>query len=400
MFDTGEPFSNIVTDLVSGSETLFNTRLIPIRDGQGEVRSVMGISRDVTALIRLEEGQRKAEAAQRESEAQFLRLAQNAKDVIFRIRMRPTPVIDYVSPAVTRTTGYAAEELIHKPELAMSLLATDDHPVLQKLLTGEIAFGTMTVLRWKHRDGHSVWMEQVHIPVFDAQGELEAVEGIARDITERMEDEKKIQDSLKEKETLLKEVHHRVKNNLQVISSLLRLQSTYIKDPKAMDMFLETQNRIRSMALIHEKLYQSGDLEKVYVPGYFKMLANDLFQLYGATARHIELKLKMQDVSLSLGTAVPCGLIVNELLSNALKYGFPPGHPGQACVKIGLSRMRGRKLHLYIEDNGIGLPEALDFRKVSTLGLHLVHILAEDQLGGRVRIVRRNGTAFHLVFEA
>ena len=399
VFESGEHFSSVVTDLISGSETLFHTRLVPIRDHKGEIHSVMGISRDVTALVRMEEDRRKAETAQRESEAKLQRLVQNAKDVIFRIRLNPAPVLEYLSPAVTRTIGYSPEELIEDRELAMSLIAPDDRPFLQKLMNGEVDFGKMMTLRWRSREGRMVWMEQIHIPVFNAEGKLEAVEGIARDISERMEAEKMIRDSLKEKEILLKEVHHRVKNNLQVISSLLRLQSTYIKEPRALDMFLETQNRFRSMALIHEKLYQSGDLEKIHIPGYIRMLANDLFKLYGATARHIELNLKMQDVSMNLSTAVPCGLIVNELLSNALKHGFPPGRAGKGRVKIGLCRMGRRKIHLFIGDNGIGLPETVDFRKVSTLGLHLVRILAEDQLGGRVRIVRRNGTAFHLLFE-
>jgi PAS domain S-box-containing protein len=347
----------------------------------------------------MEEERRRAESAQRESEAKFRRLAENAKDVIFRIRMKPSPAIDYISPAVFRTTGYTADELTRDPGLAMSLLSPEDLPVLAKLTAGKIEFGKPEVLRWKNKDGCPVWMEQVHIPVFNGGGELEAIEGIARDITERMEAEKKIRESLKEKEILLKEVHHRVKNNLQVISSLLRLQANTTRDPKALDMFMETQSRIRSMALIHEKLYQTGEFEKILFSDYIRVLSEDLFKLYGATGRSIRLRLDMEDVSMNLSLAMPCGLIVNELLSNALKHGYPADRPKKGCVRIGLSRMSGRRLHLLVRDDGVGLPAAVDIRNVSTLGLHLVRILAEDQLGGKVRIVRKNGTAFHIVFK-
>jgi PAS domain S-box-containing protein len=400
VFESGEPFSNTVSELIRENTSLFNTRLIAIRDGDGQIRSVMGISRDVTALVRMEEGRRKAEIAQRASEAQFQRIAENAKDIIFRYRLKPAPGIDYLSPAVAQITGYSAEDMTANPELARTLISSEDRDVLEKIVKGEIEFGKMMVLRWKNREGRPIWIEQVHIPVFDSQGGLEAIEGIARDITERNAAEEKIKESLKEKEILLKEIHHRVKNNLQVISSLLRLQAAYIRDPKAQDMFLETQNRIRSMALIHEKLYQSSDLEKVHFPDYIKMLAADLFKLYDANTRHIGLTLDVEDISMDIGEAVPCGLIVNELLSNALKHGFPPGHAGKGMVKIGLCRTKGKELHLVVGDNGVGLPEALDLRSVTSLGLHLVRILAEDQLGGKIKVVRKNGTSFHIVFKS
>ena len=240
----------------------------------------------------------------------------------------------------------------------------------------------------------------MHIPVFNGGGELEAIEGIARDITERMEAGKKIRESLKEKEILLKEVHHRVKNNLQVISSLLRLQANTTRDPKALDMFMETQSRIRSMALIHEKLYQTGEFEKIQFSDYIRVLSDDLFKLYGATGRSIRLRLDMQDVSMNLSLAMPCGLIVNELLSNALKHGYPADRPKKGCVRIGLSRMRRKKAAPAGRGRRSRLSAAVDFRDVSTLGLHLVRILAEDQLGGKIRLVRKNGTAFHIVFKS
>jgi PAS domain S-box-containing protein len=399
VFVSGEPFSNTVSELISGSASLFNTRLIPIRDGNGEIRSVMGISRDVTALVRMEEDRRKAEIAQRASEARFRRMAENAKDIIFRYRLKPAPGIDYISPAVGPITGYPAEEITANPELVRTLILPEDRHALERFARGEVEFGKMKVLRWKNREGRSVWLELVYIPVFDSSGGLEAIEGIARDVTERNSAQEKVKESLKEKEILLKETHHRVKNNLQVISSLLRLQAAYIRDPGAKDMFLETQNRIRSMALIHEKLYQSRDLDKVHFPDYIKMLAADLYKLYDALIRNIGLTLDVQDVSMNIGIAVPCGLIVNELLSNALKHAFPPRYKGKGMVKIGLVRTPEKEFHLTVGDNGVGLPGALDLPNVTSLGLHLVRILVQDQLGGKIRVVRKNGTVFRIVFK-
>ncbi|MCJ7813450.1 response regulator [bacterium] len=172
---------------------------------------------------------------------------------------------------------------------------------------------------------------------------------------ERKRAEEKIKASLQEKELLLKEIHHRVKNNLQVITSLLHLQSYHIKDPKTLEMFKESQDRVRSMALVHEKLYRSPDLAKIDFAQYIKSLTHGLYRSYSIDPKQIELKSKVEDVFLSIDMAVPCGLIVNELVSNSLKHGFPPQWEGKGRIGIVLRRKGDDQIELIVKDNGIGM---------------------------------------------
>ncbi|MCK4417131.1 MAG: hypothetical protein KAV99_03080, partial [Candidatus Latescibacteria bacterium] len=226
------------------------------------------------------------------------------------------------------------------------------------------------------------------------------------DITERKRAEEQIKASLKEKEILLKEVHHRVKNNLQVISSLLRLQSGYVKDKESLEMFRESCDRVRSMALIHEKLYQSEELSRVDFAKYIQDLTDHLFRSYGANSEAIRLKINVVDGLLGIDTAIPCGLIINELVSNSLRYAFPEGREGKICIDLrsdlpaapsDTAAQRGNKFTLIVSDNGVGLPKDLDFRNTKSLGLELVNTLA-DQLRGTIELDRSGGTAFKIRF--
>ena len=216
----------------------------------------------------------------------------------------------------------------------------------------------------------------------------------------RRQAEEQIKASLLEKEVLLKEIHHRVKNNLQIISSLLNLQSGYIGDEQVSQMFKESQNRVRSMALIHEKLYQSENLARIDFAEYVRDLTNYLFRMYGASSYGIKLEINADDVSLDIDMAIPCGLIVNELVSNSLKYAFPI-EPRQSeskgTIRIGLNSDNNGKLTLIVSDNGIGLPEGLDYRKTGSLGLQLVNTLA-NQLEGDMELDRNGGTTFKITF--
>jgi PAS domain S-box-containing protein len=207
--------------------------------------------------------------------------------------------------------------------------------------------------------------------------------------------EAQIKAQLQEKEVLLKEVHHRVKNNMQVISSLLNLQSRRVKDPAVFEMFKESQRRIRSMALIHERLYQSSDLSRIEFSQYLRNLAIHLFHSYQADSSRIHLKIDAEEVFLNINTAIPCGLIVNELISNALKHGFPEGRSGQ--LDIDLRRVPGDRYVLRVKDDGVGFPEGLDFRKTETLGMQIISTLVE-QIEGRLELNRSQGTAFRLEF--
>lgn len=201
--------------------------------------------------------------------------------------------------------------------------------------------------------------------------------------------------SLKEKELLLKEVHHRVKNNLQIMSSLLNLQSGYINDKQTLEMFKESQNRVKSMALIHEKLYESEGLTGIDFAEYIRNLTAYLFRLYEVNAKAISLKIDAEKVFLDVSTAISCGLILTELLSNALKYAFPAGREGE--IFIDLRSHSNERIKLSVSDNGIGLPKDLDFRNTDSLGLQLVCALT-DQLRGTIELERSAGTAFVITF--
>jgi len=220
---------------------------------------------------------------------------------------------------------------------------------------------------------------------------------LEKEVAERKRAEEKIKASLKEKELLLQEIHHRVKNNLQVISSLLKLQSEYIEDKQAFQMFKDSQNRIKSMALIHEKLYKSKDLAEIDFKIYINDLAYELFRSYEIDPSKIALRMDVKDISLRIDVAIPCGLIINELISNSLKYAFPQGREGG--IKIALRSINKNKIELKVKDNGIGLPEDFDFRKTKSLGLHIVTILVEDQLDGKIELNRAGGTEFKITFK-
>ena len=224
--------------------------------------------------------------------------------------------------------------------------------------------------------------------------ERKIIQAVVRDITDRKRDEDGIKASLAEKEVLLKEIHHRVKNNLQVISSLLKLQSRYIQDSRVSEMLKESQNRVRSMALVHEQLYQSKDLSNIDFAEYIQNLAHNLFQAYEIHAQGIKLETNIAQCSLNIDTAVPCGLIINELVTNALKYAFT----GQIKGKINIDFTLDNKVCvLTVSDSGIGFPKDLDYRKARTLGLRLVGSLVK-QIRGKIELLETAGTTFKITF--
>ena len=220
---------------------------------------------------------------------------------------------------------------------------------------------------------------------------------ILRDITARKIADESIRASLREKEVLLKEIHHRVKNNLQVVSSLLGLQSRTIEDSVTRKKFQESQNRIHSMALIHESLYQSENLSEIDFPAYIDQLAAHLFRSYGADPAHVKISPSIDNVRLPIDSAVPCGLVVNELVSNSLKYAFPEGRSGQ--IRIELKGGDSRHIRLEVSDDGVGLPEGLDIYSTKSLGFRLVRTLA-DQLGASMEIESKRGARIVLTFQA
>ena len=216
-----------------------------------------------------------------------------------------------------------------------------------------------------------------------------------KEIEDRRQAEARIREALEDKEVLLKEIHHRVKNNLQVISSLLNLQSSQIEDEKTVDLLRESQNRVRSMALIHEKLYQSSDLARVDFQGYLHSLVNSLMQTYRINSEQVAIAVHSEEFAFSIDTAIPCGLIVNELVSNSLKYAFAKGNPGK--IEVICENIRGSQYRLTVRDNGSGLPAHFDVEKSSSLGLKLVTSLVR-QIEGRLNVQNKQGACFEIEF--
>ncbi len=222
-------------------------------------------------------------------------------------------------------------------------------------------------------------------------------------LEQRIKDRKKIEqelkESLREKVLLLSEIHHRVKNNMQIISSLLNLQSDQIKDKQYTDIFNDSRSRIKSMALVHEKLYRSEDMANIDFNDYIQSLVNSLILFYEMNTGNIYLNVNAEDVSLGIDTAIPCGLVINELISNSLKHAFPESRKGEITVSFHKASVEGvSEYDLIVSDNGIGMPEGLDIRKTKSLGLQLVMTLIEDQLRGTIDLDRTNGTRFHIRF--
>ncbi|MDZ8092118.1 MAG: histidine kinase dimerization/phosphoacceptor domain -containing protein [Nostoc sp. DedQUE05] len=212
---------------------------------------------------------------------------------------------------------------------------------------------------------------------------------------ERKQAEEQIKASLQEKEVLLKEIHHRVKNNLQIISSLLNLQAEYLKDNQALEVFKDSQNRIESMALIHEKLYQSQDLARINFADYVQDLVTNLFYSYNVNSSAITLKMNVEEVFLAIDAAIPCGLIINELISNSLKYAFPQTEGGEISIDF---RFDGVNLYiLAISDNGVGFAQDFDFHNTESLGLRLVKGLTH-QLKGNIDFSSNNGVKYKIIF--
>lgn len=224
---------------------------------------------------------------------------------------------------------------------------------------------------------------------------LNLTEDLKNEIEVRKMAEERTKAALAEKELLLREIHHRVKNNMQIVYSLLYLQSEFVTDNRALTLLKESQNRIRSMATIHDRLYRSEDLAKIDFADYTRQLADGLIVSYGFDTALITLKIDV-DAYLSLDTAIPCGLIINELVTNSLKHAFPKGRKGEISVALHPSDTKGRYI-LSIRDNGIGFPKDMDLRNTKSLGLGLVYELV-NQLEGSIELDRREGTAFTITF--
>ncbi|WP_440953869.1 sensor histidine kinase [Methanosarcina sp. Mfa9] len=347
----------------------------------------------------------------------YYSLVQNIDGLVgFRINENFAPT--FIDGAVEDITGYGKKEFLNGKVKWKELILPEDLPLvfenIQKMLSEPDSFTEMEY-RIRRKNKEVRWVRQI-IQILPADSGMQKLaQGFIRDITKR----KALEIALKKiEEARMKEIHHRIKNNLQVISALLSLEAEKFNDEKILEAFRESQNRITSMALIHEELYKKDAIDKLDFAGYLHKLTAELFSSYSLGNDRIKLTLDLEQAHLGMNTAIPLGIIVNELISNALKHAFPdekegevhinfhrvenyeknhkiPGNPG---TKKDCRNKKGSSFLLIIGDDGQGLPERINFENTDSFGLQLVSTLV-DQIGGRIEIKRGNGTEFEIQFK-
>jgi PAS domain S-box-containing protein len=383
--ESGKSFAYTVRDV----EKYFQLTTAPVKDIDGRIVQLVELVQDITELKRIEK-----DLAERER--QYRNLFSSIRDVIVIADINRN-IIDANQPALREHFGYELEEITGKKA---SVLYASEEKFKE---TGKEVFNSRKKPIWKimeveyrKKNGDIFPSELYASKLLDEKGEVIGNLGIVRDITERKLAEEQLKASLREKEVLLREIHHRVKNNMQVISSLLMFQGKYYKDKRYAEILREGQRRIRSMSLVHERLYQSKDLANVNFGDYIKNVADDLFKSYEIHKGRITLDIDVKDVTIGVDMAIPCGLIVNELISNSLKHAFPDERRGK--IRIAFRSFGKDEFELTVGDNGAGFPEDLDFRGTGTMGMHLVNILAK-QLRSEIELNRTEGTEFRIRFK-
>ena len=366
-------------------------RLVEVVSGvlktpKGKVQTVVHIN-DITE-------HRKMEKKLKESEARYKSLVEKARIAILIDDKDGN--LKYFNDRLCEVFGYRREELEGKTIL--TLVHPEDRETVIHLHRSRVSgkkVESSYEFKGIKKDGTALFCE-VDAVVLREKNQVIGTRSYVRDITESKKDKMRIEDSLREKEVLLREVHHRVKNNMQVISSLLALQSANIEDEDILEIFRESRGRIKTMAMVHEKLYGSEELSKVDLSKYIDSLAHYLFQSFGIDSEKIVLKKDIEKISLDINTAIPLGLLLNELISNSLKHGFPDKEKGE--VRVSMVRTGDERLKLVVSDNGVGVKDEIDMNKPGSFGLQLVNMLIE-QLHGDMKIERDEETSFVITFK-
>ena len=386
--DDGSVANEIINKKKDGTFFISFLSASVIKNEKGEIVGAMGVSRDITAV-------KKAEEELRLSEERHRAIYDQAYIGISRIAKMGRFLL--VNERLCDMLGYTADELYKKTfyELGVQEEVEESLVDWDQLLSGKIK-NFSREQTYVRKDGELLSANVTVSLVRDSNDSPNYFVAVFEDITERKEYERQLQESIKEKEVLIKEVHHRVKNNMQVISSILNLQSSYIDDETALGILRESQDRIKSMSFVHESLYQSKTLSEVNFSEYIQNIARNLFHSYGRREGGLSLDFDLQEVYLNLDTSIPCGLIINEVVSNSLKYAFHGREKG--VIRIGFSKLSDGKLKLIVSDNGIGLPDNFDIENAESLGLQLVTTLV-TQVSGELKIDSSNGTRFTIVFK-
>jgi PAS domain S-box-containing protein len=376
----------VITD-AGGQTRWLQTIKRPIVLPDGTASQVLGIATDITA-------RKQAERALRLSEERFRQIAENIREV-FWVTEPHDKKLTYISPAYEEIWGRPCDSLSEVSRIWLDTVYPEDRASLMEAAERVKAGGDYDIeYRIVRPDGEIRWVRDRAFPIVNLSGEVYRVAGIADDVTESKQALEQIKLSLHEKEVLLKEIHHRVKNNMQVITSLLSLQSKTIRDEHALSVFQDSQNRVKSMALIHETLYQSKDLSRINFAEYLQKLVAHVSRSYRLRPEAVKVNINVDNVSLPIDMAVPCGLIINELASNSLKYAFPEDKRGEVNITFGQS---DAQYILCVSDTGIGLPEGFDPERGKSLGMKLVRMLTE-QLCGELECRNGVGTTFAVKF--
>lgn len=366
-----------------GSYIWIETLGTPLLGKEGEIIGYVCNSRDITQQKRMED-------ALRESEEKYRSIIESASDFI--------GIMDY-NGVVLLVNEVGAKRFNKEPPEILGRSLRDFFPdsgdkqveLIRKVYnTGEGLEMELPI----HFHGDEFWYSISIQPLFGSLNKVQNVQVIARDITEIKETQIKLEQALKDKDMLMKEIYHRVKNNLMVISSLLNLQSRYIKDEEAKGIFKESQNRAHSMAIIHERLYRSSDLKRINFGDYIRTLANDLYQTYVPDPARVDLQVNVDEIMMDINTSIPLGLIINELLSNSMKHGFPGDTEGEIIIDF---HKVDNDFVLQVRDTGIGIPEDMDIYNTGSLGMQLVTSLTQ-QISGELELKRSPDTCFRITF--
>lgn len=389
--DAGAPVELEETVLEVGGLHTFMTIKFPLYDTSGTPYAICGISTDITE-------RKQTEVALKESEQKYRNLVETCQGAIWSVDAEGR--LTFINQAAKQLYGYEPEEMIgrHFSELVTPEQTQKGQEILERIIAGESIFHCEA--ECIRKDGTIFWVSCNAIALRDEFGNVLGTTGTSIDISDRKRIEEQLKASLQEKEALLKEVHHRVKNNLQVISSLLDLQSQQIQDSIAVDAFRGSRNRIKSIALIHEKLYQSKNLARVGLADYIHTLTTYLLHTYPINPSNITLQLSISNILLNIDKVIPLGLIINELVSNALKHGFPGNTKGTIWIEASSTseisvREEARQLTLVIGNDGLRLEETKIFYKPKSLGFQLVNVLVK-QLNGLIEVEQIRGTEFKI----
>ncbi len=349
----------------------------------------------VSTQIAMSINRKRAENDLRASEEKFSKIFSSNPYPLMLVSFEDGTISD-VNESMLQTTGYERNEMIGRSVMELDLICNEeDRRRLRQIVRTEGAIRNAEC--WFRKKSGILGLAMLSAEIVSFNGKT-SILSVAKDIAEQKQAEDRIKSSLHEKEVLLREVHHRVKNNLQVVSSLLNLQSRSVTDERMLEFLKESRSRVKSMAMIHEMLYQSADLSHVDFADYLRNLALSLMRTYGGG--DVALDVHVGDVQLGIDTAIPCGLIVNELITNSLKYAFTESGtdvPRRNCITVTMEETPAGDLLLAVGDNGIGIPVGVNVDTSATLGLRLVGILT-TQINGTLILDRSSGTTFRILF--